>query len=418
VRRESKTVAQSRSGERGLSLRQGFLGVLLTFVAGTACAGATRSGASGSCVEEVPLGRHSVDELSALARVIQAGMRTAMLAGDGLTVRDFLQNLQESSTGVDVSLYASSGEEVYAPKGPAPDFTTLPAHVQKVLTHPKPASTAKGGVAFPLKNEKDCQSCHKNGDLRAVLTLEFNQGSEGTRDADLVAMGKITEATFDAMMTLGKASATDEFLQELPKLVPGVATAAVFSMDGRASLGDGFMEVPAEIGKRALSPTEPFAADTPEGRIAAIPLPNGPRCRNCHKESEMRGALILRFDDKFNREESARELVSASLKRVMMTGMGRLTKRFLDDTARSGLIEGLTVHDAAGRVFHDINAKIVPPNFVAEALRTGEVHASDQPGGRARVVLPVSNDDKCRRCHDDDGPVRAVITVTSRSRRL
>jgi hypothetical protein len=28
------------------------------------------------------------------------------------------------------------------------------------------------------------------------------------------------------------------------------------------------------------------------------------------------------------------------------------------------------------------------------------------------VVLPVPNDDKCRRCHDEPGNVRAVISVT------
>ena len=63
----------------------------------------------------------------------------------------------------------------------------------------------------------------------------------------------------------------------------GISAAAVFSQDGRSTLGDGLFEVPAELAKRALSPVDPFTADAPDGRIVAVPLPNLPRCLAYHK---------------------------------------------------------------------------------------------------------------------------------------
>jgi hypothetical protein len=71
------------------------------------------------------------------------------------------------------------------------------------------------------------------------------------------------------------------------------------------------------------------------------------------------------------------------------------------------------VHDPEGRLFHDMHERPVPPPMIAEALRTGKPVISQGTGkGDATVVLPVPNDDKCRRCHDEPGNVRAVISVT------
>ena len=47
---------------------------------------------------------------------------------------------------------------------------------------------------------------------------------------------------------------------------------------------------------------------------------------------------------------------------------------------------------------------------IAEALRTGKGSVHDS-AGQLTVVLPVKNDDKCRRCHDEEGPVRAVVAI-------
>jgi hypothetical protein len=173
------------------------------------------------------------------------------------------------------------------------------------------------------------------------------------------------------------------------------------------------MEVPAEHVKRALTPTKPFAADLPDGTLVAVPLPTAPRCLSCHKPSEMRGAIMLKLDKKIGREETAKQLLTSSVQHVMLTGLGRLTKKFLTDAEKSGLFARLSVHDPEGRLFHDMNERHTPPAIITEALRTGKaVIAAGTGRNDATVVLPVPNDDKCRRCHDEPGAVRAVISVT------
>jgi hypothetical protein len=390
------------------------LGLALPLALAGGCAGTRGStDANALCTEGRSV--HSVGELSALAKVIQAGTRTAMLAGDGLTVRDFVQNLQQSSTGVSVAIYASNGEHVYAPTYPPPPFASLPPNVREIIKNGSPTKPANGRLSFALANEDRCKGCHPTGNIRAVMTMQLaaeQLAPAPTPDA-MVPFGTIVEAAFQAMMTLGKASAADEFMQALPKEVPGVVTASVFSRDGRASLGDGFMEVPPEIVKRALTPTKPFATEMKDGTLVAVPLPNSHRCLSCHKPSEMRGAIMLKLDKKLMREETAKFLLTSSVQHVMLTGLGRLSKKFLNDAAKSGLFSDLTVHDPEGRLFHDVHFKPQPPAVIAEVLRTGQGTVVQ---GKTRddltVIVPVANDDKCRRCHDEPGSVRAVIAVT------
>lgn len=391
------------------------------------CAGAAFAGASGcaptphlSSLPPTTAAAHptSTAELNALARVIRSGVRTAMLAGDGLTVRDFMQDLQESTSGVSVALYSAAGEHVYASPPPPPPRATLPAGVREVLATGKPNKPpvgTTGPTSFALPNEDRCRKCHKTGDLRAVLTIETDNAPGPASAASLISLGKVVEAAFDAMMTLGKSSEADTFINALAKEVPGVKTAAVFSKDGKPTLGDGFMEVPADVAKRAVSPVPPFTTALPDKTtVVTIPLPNAPRCLSCHKASEMRGAIVLQVEDKLVASDAAKALLTSSMQHVMLTGLGRLTKKFLDNAARTGLYTNLTVHDSEGRIFHDIHAKAAPPAAIAQALTTGQSWAIETPR-ELTVVLPVKNEEKCRRCHDESNPVRAVIAITRTS---
>jgi hypothetical protein len=413
-----KTVGLGRKGALAMRLgRLGRLGLALPVAIAAGCAGThpqQGAGESSGLCSEGRSGGHSVGELSALAKVIQSGTRTAMLAGDGLTVRDFVQNLQTSSTGVSVKIYAANGEHVYAPQNPPPGLDSLPAEVRDVIKNGSPTKPTHGRLSFALANEDRCKGCHPSGNIRAVMTLGLTKAPPTPTPDAMIPFGTIVEAAFQAMMTIGKASAADEFMQSLPKEVPGVVTASVFSRDGRASLGDGFMEVPPEIIKRALTPaTKPFATEMKDGTLVSVPLPNSHRCLSCHKPSEMRGAIMLKLDPKLSREETAKFLLTSSVQHVMLTGLGRLSKKFLTDATSSGLFSDLTVHDAEGRMFHDMHYIPTPPPTIAGVLRTGKgVVVQGQSKDDLTVVIPVPNDDKCRRCHDDPGAVRAVIAVT------
>jgi hypothetical protein len=391
--------------------------VLLGGVLGGACAPWQQPAvAPGKACVEAADGLHSSQELAAMARVIEAGLRTAMLAGNGLTVRDFIENLERTDAGVEVSLFTAAGEPVYAPKGPPPARSSLPPHVRQVIERGKASDPEASVTAFPLANEQACQACHPAGPLRGVLSFSY-QPPTRTGDQALFPLARMVEAAFDAMMTAGKASDVDRYLQALPSEVPGIAAAAVFSRDGRATLGDGLFEVPPEVARRALTPIQPFAVDAPDGRLVAVPLPSRPRCLTCHKPSDMRGAIILKFTPPFPRE-ATQALITASLRHVMLTGLGRLAKKFLDHSGRTGLFGHLTLHDPEGRLFHDMHARPTPPPFVVEAVRTlrGGVTTA-QDGKSALFFTAVRNDDKCRRCHDEEGPVRAVVAIQNARRR-
>jgi hypothetical protein len=374
-----------------------------------ACAQSQRTADAGKACAEAPAGAHSSKELAAMARVIEAGLRTSMLAGDGLTVRDFIENLEHTGSGVEVSLFTTAGERVYGEKPPPPDRSALAPHVRQVIEAGKAIRSEGGLQALPLANEAACRKCHPAGALRGVLTLSYTTPPKQGDQA--LPLGSVVAAAFDAMMTAGKASDVDRYLQALPGEVPGIAAAAVFSRDGRATLGDGLFEVPEEVARRALNPIAPFVADVHDGRLVAVPLPNRPRCLACHKPSDMRGAIILKLTPALPGEQAAQDLMVASVRHVMLTGLGRLAKKFLDQAGRSGLFARLTLHDPEGRLFHDMHARPTPPAFVAEAIRTGRGGVTTGNDGRSLFFAPVRNEDKCRRCHDEEGPLRAIVAV-------
>jgi hypothetical protein len=384
--------------------------LLLIAASGLACAGSQSSTAGGGSCPDLRAGGENPE---ALARVIRAGMRTAMLAGDGLTIRDFMENLTQATAELQVSIFSSTGEQVYLAKPAPPDPHSLPPLVQKVMTERQLVRAGEGHLAFAMANDEACRRCHPTGEMRAVVSLEYR--TPLSDDQSLLAMGRVARSAFEALMTVGKSQAVDDYLQALPKEFPQVVAASVFSMDGHASIGDGFLEVPAPVIQRALAPGEPFLAEGDAGStLVAMPLPNHRRCQSCHKPSEIRGALVMKLKSRPSRDEAAVRMVSASVRHVMLTGLGRLSKKFLDQVIASGLVDRVTVHDAEGRLFHDTQEKPHPPVYVAQALSAGQPSRVADPHGGTVYVLPVRNEDKCRRCHDEDGAVRAVVAVRSR----
>jgi hypothetical protein len=382
--------------------------LLLAALIGLGCVRQQPAPATAACLEGHP------DNPEALARVIRTGMRTAMLAGDGLTIRDFMDNLTQATGGLQVSIFASTGEQVYLPRGPAPDRNSLPPLVRRVMSEHGLARGGEGALAFAMPNEESCRRCHPAGDTRAVVSLELQTPLPD--DQILLAMGRVARSAFEALMTVGKSQAVDDYLQGLPREFPQVASASVFSLDGHPSIGDGFLEVPAPVLQRALAPGEPFLAEGDGGStLVAISLPNHHRCQSCHKASETRGALVIKLNSRPSREEAAVKLVAASVRHVMLTGLGRLSKRFLDQVTASGLVDRVTVHDSEGRLFHDTRSRPEPPAFIAEALIDGQPSRVADPHGNGTIfVLPVRNEDKCRRCHDEEGTVRAVVAIAAR----
>jgi adenylate cyclase len=178
------------------------------------------------------------------------------------------------------------------------------------------------------------------------------------------------------------------------------------------------MKLGEESLARGAKPVAPFAVTRPGDVVWVRPLLNEPRCRGCHDDDEqaVRGVLAVAFDPKMLRDQQTLKAVSVtSLKYVMLSGLGRLVKRFLDDVGALGLARKLTLHDAEGRLYHDAFATPSVPPHVARALRVMKpTERQVDVEGQERFVYtdPLLNELRCQSCHGSDLPVRGAIAIS------
>src|SRR5258708_23951716 len=103
------------------------------------------------------------DSARGMATALSAGVRNSMLTGNGVSVRDLLDDAKSGFRMADVHVYAPSGEEVFGKKPPPPPWGAQPPHVRAVLASAKPEPAADGRRAVPIENEDRCHSCHEEG---------------------------------------------------------------------------------------------------------------------------------------------------------------------------------------------------------------------------------------------------------------
>ena len=60
----------------------------------------------------------------------------------------------------------------------------------------------------------------------------------------------------------------------------------------------------------------------------------------------------------------------------MLSGLGRMIARFLDEVAATGAVTKLTLHDGEGRLFRDAFAKPEPPPTVQTVLAEGQADSA------------------------------------------
>lgn len=348
--------------------------------------------------------------------LIRTGIRTSMLAGDGLTVRDFIRNARRTHPGLRIRLYSHEGEVIYAEKQqPPPEASSLPRLVNEALAAREPFTNASGELVTPIAGGPQCVSCHGEGPTRGVLLTTLAPNAAPSDEALSAGLAEIIAHAFERMMTVGAQEHLATYFEALTETVPGVANSAVFSLDGEPTIGDGFMEAPAGVLERALRPGPPFIQATDDGIYAATPLLNKSSCNNCHekgRDKEMRGAIITQFDpSELNVYESARTLTTESLRHVMMTGLGRILHRLLREIREGSLTQELRVYDPDGRLFHDSRREVQAPEHIARMLAGGTAPLPTREGDGMVFVQAIENEAACQRCHAGDHPVRAVLEV-------
>lgn len=350
-----------------------------------------------------------------VAQGLAAGVRTAMLSGNGMTARTMVHDARGRLSTAQVRIYAPSGEEVFGDPPPVPPADQLPAHVRDVLqtaqTHGLDAAT----TALPIANEDRCRKCHAEGQLRGVLTLGTADArvplSGGEETVDV--LGAVSYAAFVQIMTAEHEDELDGYFEELAQHTAGVESVSVLGLDGDAAFGP--EPGVGEPGlRRAFEAAAPITVTNDGGRRRVIPMDNEPRCHACHEEGDrFRGALVLTTGAMDDPRASLLDATDRSLRHVMLAGLGRLIARFLDEVAATGAVSTLTLHDGEGRLFRDAFAAPAPPELVAEVLRTGEAKPGAFVAGDERFVFvePLVNDETCQRCHGTDYALRGAIEV-------
>lgn len=351
-----------------------------------------------------------------VAQGLAAGMRTAMLAGNGMTAKSMVHDVRERLKTAGVRIFAPDGEEVFTEPADPPAIESLPAHVRKVLADATAHDLDATTEAVPVLNERRCRGCHEDdGELRGVLTV----GTAGATvqlaggDETLEVLSTIAQSAFEQIMTAEKESLLDDYFAELAG--GGIVGVSVVDPTGDLSFGPD-VGVPATTVVDVIASGAHRTVILGTDRVRITPLANAPQCHGCHEASDRwRGALLTRAGATLpdSRATALRAMVT-SLRHVMLSGLGRMIARFLDSVAATGAVTNLTLHDAEGRLFRDAFAEPTPPQAVSDALAQGEVVSRVEQGDeheRFVFVAPLTNDSECQRCHGTDQPLRGAIEV-------
>jgi cytochrome c551/c552 len=352
----------------------------------------------------------------AVAQLTRAGLRIAMLSGNGITVRDLLEEIKSTLPEVKVRIYAPSGEEVYRAKSKAPAPATLPMPLRTALESNQSITSESGSKAVPIFNELRCQKCHEATKLRGVISYRPNVKSLNDQHNLLQKIGFLINSATMYMMTTGHALLLDDYFTELSQNTPGVVSASLLGPDGESSFGDPFMENPERLIKYVLQKGPAVIFSKGDLIYYGLPIANSKRCHSCHRpDTEMRGALASHFKPKGHPPAQILEAVLVtSLRHIMLSGLGRILKAFLNDVYASGLVTELKVYDNRGRVFHDVRTIVSPPYHITQALWKKESSFMTQEtkaASSAMYTLVLANEDKCQRCHGVDDSVRGVIEI-------
>jgi adenylate cyclase len=397
------------------AIRGSLVAKLAVFMVGVVAAGFLVSAAGNARIEASAIEAMHRDSARGMATSLAAGVRNSMLTGNGVSVRDLLDDAKGGFSSADVHVYAPSGEEVFGKKPAPPPVDQQPAHVRAILGKGT-AAVMQGRSAVPIENEERCHSCHEKGDLRGVLTLSTKgakipiDGSEASLDA----LAKIARAGFVQIMTAKREDKLDDYFEELAKKSPGLRGVAVYSTVAERKFG-GDVGLEDAVVLKGCEKVPAFTQEKNGLRYRVVPLENEKRCQGCHSPKEdMRGALVVAFDPKtLDTQKTLVSTTDVSLRHVMLSGLGRMIVGFMDEVAHIDVVTELTVHDEEGRLYHDPFAKLTPPPNVSTVLGSGNAFESPDSPNKPEFVFttPLKNDAKCQRCHGPDLPLRGAIEV-------
>lgn len=366
-----------------------------------------------------------------------AGVRTAMLTGDPIAVRGYIDDVRRRLRGREVHVYDRRGLEVFAPPGAPPAPSSLPAPLRTALSGPD-ANVRDGDVHFlPLEHEDRCRRCHEAAPVRGVLALGPRPAGETTPSgADVDAEARIIRLAFEQIMAAKRSEELGPFFEELTRVTDRRVHVAVIDVAGEEKFGAlplvgdqnaGDLLSPAKVPDALLDSLMVRPGQEPDLAMKSfvetgtdlrfVPLANEARCHECHEPETgpMRGALVVGV-----RQLPGDDLVEAtidrSLRYIMLSGLGRLVIDYLEQAREGAGLTTLALYDPAGRVYHDAARRIRTPGKVRSVLRGGADFMGYVGSGEAERYLAVrrlDNDRPCVRCHGTEHEIRGAVVVSS-----
>jgi adenylate cyclase len=358
------------------------------------------------------------DSASGLAKAVMGSLEHAMLAGDGIQVKQLLGAIKGRLPRADIHVYDPRGVEVFGRPQPAPAPTSLPAPVLAALTDANRKVGPAGEVYRPIPSDERCVPCHPDGaGLRGVLELELAPEVCADRRDEIVT-GLIADG-FVHVMSARRAEQLDAYFAELRARAPSVRGVAVFDADGDRVWGEPLAVAPEAVAGQLTAGASPRRIPDQGGSIELWPLPMQPRCVECHPDSgPVRGLLAVSLAGSPSPGGCAADeleaVIDTSVRYIMLSQLGRMIARFLDGVTASGVARRLVLYDNAGRTYYDSRPP-APPAHVADVLATGRSRAEligAGAGEMVRVSERLDNRTECVRCHGDDSRVRGVVTVS------
>jgi adenylate cyclase len=360
-----------------------------------------------------------------IAHLFIGAVEHSMLKGDGIEVKESLEELKARVPSVEVRLYDQRGIEVFGAKPPPPDPEQLPENVAAILAAPDRELEEGRRVYRAIPNEERCHQCHDAGEtLRGVIELTIDRPHYLTHREQVLA--SILTAGFIQVMSARRSELIDDYFAEVSRRAPAVAAVAVFDADADlhfgaeiGGLGEGDEEaLLQELLERGAAPRYRDRADD---TLALIPLPMQERCVGCHKEDEIgdiRGVLAISLRrDAMTDKAAAGELeqvIDSSLRFIMLSELGRRIADFLDSVVETPAVDKLVLYDQRGRVYWTTEHPPPPPP-VAKVLATREpVHLRRGSGMDERLVAiaPLRNESGCMQCHGSDSELRGAVAVS------
>ncbi len=362
-----------------------------------------------------------------MATMVRSSIEQAMLSGNGIRVKELVEELKHSATDLDteIHIYDPRGIEVFASKPPPPNRTEIDTQVAQVLES-RLRLMSEDRVIRPIPMEARCSrsGCHDASDKsRGVLSFQIDETKCKDERTDVIS--KIVTSAFTHLMTSRQAAHLDEYFSDVVKMTPSILGVSVYDSEGDPSFGDDMetFGVSQQMVISTMSDNKTMNTSTSMAEIEIVPLEKQARCVECHQQEEkMRGALIIALaPNLIPRKCDAIELeqvVDISLRHIMTSELGRMIALFLDSVVESGGVDELILYDNEGRIYW--NTSHPPPAPHISAVLKEQRSSIDLLGQgmeqRVRVVEPLFNSPRCARCHGNDMALRGLVEVSLSTR--